>query len=101
MQYGKEYSDEMTLVGEPGNFRFSKTKETLPATTQTKFGTQPAASQVGTPAPSSSRAGSVGAGFGSAPATIAKTVKAVDGGTPGGDGVKAAKQRRKSKVSSP
>lgn len=27
LQYGKEYMDDMPLAGEPGNFRFSKSKE--------------------------------------------------------------------------
>ncbi|EXJ87622.1 hypothetical protein A1O3_04583 [Capronia epimyces CBS 606.96] len=34
LQYGKEYMDEVSLVGEPGNFRFSKQKE--PAAGQVK-----------------------------------------------------------------
>ena len=30
MRYGKEYSDEVPLVGEPGSFRFSKKTEPPP-----------------------------------------------------------------------
>jgi hypothetical protein len=101
MQYGKEYSDEVALTGEPGNFRFSKTREAAAVNTQAKVGTQTVASQVGTPAASNSGAGSVAAGFGSVPAVMAKNTKETEAGTPGVDGGKAAKQRRKSKVTSP
>lgn len=55
MRYGKEYMDDMPLMGEPGNFRFTKQKD--PATTATQLRAQTAAQSVtskpGTPVPPS------------------------------------------------
>ena len=59
MRYGKEYSDEVPLVGEPGNFRFSKKNEqTLkPSAGAAVASSQASGSRAGTPA--YSRAASV------------------------------------------
>ena len=57
LRYGKEYMNEMPLVGEPGNFRISKTKEALAppsaGTSQvTQSTSQPASTKKASPAPS-------------------------------------------------
>jgi mediator of RNA polymerase II transcription subunit 6 len=55
LRYGKEYMNEMPLVGEPGNFRLSKTKDALAPPSASKPA-QPASQQTSpskaTPAPS-------------------------------------------------
>jgi mediator of RNA polymerase II transcription subunit 6 len=57
LRYGKEYMNEMPLVGEPGNFRLSKTKDALaPRSASASKTAQPSSQQAsptkGTPAPS-------------------------------------------------
>lgn len=56
MRYGKEYMDDMPLVGEPGSFRFTKVKDSGNAATIGQLRAPPAQvspSKVGTPAPQS------------------------------------------------
>jgi mediator of RNA polymerase II transcription subunit 6 len=57
LRYGKEYMNEVPLVGEPGNFRLSKTKEALAppsagASQVTQSASQPASTKKASPAPS-------------------------------------------------
>src|SRR5436305_9855915 len=54
LRYGKEYMNEMPLVGEPGNFRLSKTKEALPPPSAgtSQSASQPVAAKKASPAPS-------------------------------------------------
>jgi mediator of RNA polymerase II transcription subunit 6 len=57
LRYGKEYMNEVPLVGEPGNFRLSKTGEALAppsaSTSQvTQSASQPASAKKASPAPS-------------------------------------------------
>ncbi|KIW51759.1 hypothetical protein PV05_10445 [Exophiala xenobiotica] len=82
LQYGKEYADNISLVGEPGNFRFSKNKEA--AASQAKGQLQP----LGTATPNQSRAVSMvpavaspAAGPGKAPKMGEKNFSMPDGAT--------------------
>jgi mediator of RNA polymerase II transcription subunit 6 len=56
LRYGKEYMNEMPLVGEPGNFRLSKTKDALAPPSANKpaqpASQQPPATLKGSPVPS-------------------------------------------------
>ena len=57
LRYGKEYMNEMPLVGEPGNFRLSRTKEALVppsagASQVAQSASQPASTKKASPAPS-------------------------------------------------
>ncbi|KIW70881.1 hypothetical protein PV04_03115 [Phialophora macrospora] len=93
--YGKEYSDDMPLVGEPGNFRFSKNKDAAAAAGQTKGHGQTLSSPNGTPG--HSRAGSVAALPPSNTAAPPRAVRVGDKPTPVSDGTAKVK-RKKSKV---
>jgi mediator of RNA polymerase II transcription subunit 6 len=93
--YGKEYSDDMPLVGEPGNFRFSKNKDATATAGQTKAHGQTLSSPNGTPA--HSRAGSVAAPPPSNAAAPPRAVRAGDKVTPISDGAAKVK-RKKSRV---
>ncbi|ETI23646.1 hypothetical protein G647_05448 [Cladophialophora carrionii CBS 160.54] len=93
--YGKEYSDDMPLVGEPGNFRFSKNKDTAATAGQTKPQNQASSSPIGTPG--HSRAGSVAAPPPSNAAAAPRVVRTGDKATPTSDGTAKIK-RKKSKV---
>jgi mediator of RNA polymerase II transcription subunit 6 len=90
LQFGKEYTDNITLVGEPGSFRFSKNSEA--AATQTKA--QPSST------PGQSRAASAVPSAASNPPAVGKASKS-------GDKVPSMPQgptkpkRRKSKASEP
>lgn len=55
MRYGKEYMDDMPLMGEPGNFRFTKQKDpaTAPGQLKPQNNVPATGSKVGTPVPSS------------------------------------------------
>lgn len=90
LQYGKEYADDISLVGEPGNFRFSKNKE---ATTGQVKG--PASGTAATP--TSSRAQSVIPAPPSSNSGASKGAKIGDKGPTTPDGVVKVK-RRKSKA---
>ena len=94
VNYGKEYSEDTPLVGEPGSFRFSKNKDTAVTASQTKGQSHMSSSPTGTPG--HSRAGSVVAPVANNSATASKSFKAGDKATPS-DGVVKAK-RKKSKV---
>lgn len=72
LQFGKEYMDEIPLVGEPGNFRFSKQKD--PAAGQTKG--LIASSNIGTPG--QSRAASAAPPAPSSPPAVQKDSKTGD-----------------------
>jgi mediator of RNA polymerase II transcription subunit 6 len=57
LRYGKEYMNEVPLVGEPGNFRLSKAKEAVAppsagASQVTHSASQPASAKKASPAPS-------------------------------------------------
>ena len=93
VKYGKEYSDDMPLVGEPGNFRFSKSKAAVAATSQSKVQAKAASPSVATPG---SRATSVVVPV-SSTSPAAKGVKVGEKTTAGSDTTAKAK-RRKSKV---
>jgi hypothetical protein len=91
ISYGKEYADDMPLVGEPGNFRFSKNKDATGSTGQTKSQTQLSSFTAGTPG---SRATSV-----VPPATSMSSRGGKGGDKAAGDSEGALKaKRRKSKV---
>ena len=99
MLYGKEYVDDLPLLGEPGNFRLSKNKEASAAAGQIK-GHGQALSTSPTGTPSASRAVSVAAPMLSNPAMVNKGPKAGEKAAPAADGSGKAK-RRKSKVGVP
>merc|ERR1712137_1534765 len=79
LQYGKEYSDDISLAGEPGNFRFSKNKEA--ATVQIKG---PTNGSIATP--SQSRAQSVAPASSSSNAAVSKSLKSGEKGPSTPDG---------------
>ena len=91
INHGKEYSDDMQLVGEPGNFRFSKNKDSAATASQAKISTQASFTSVGTPG---SRAASVAAPTSSSPSKVEMTG---DKATAGSEGPSKTK-RRKSRV---
>lgn len=95
LHFGKEYSDDMPLVGEPGNFRFSKSKDAASQPSQTKGQSQTLSSPAGTP--SHSRAASVVAPMTGNPSTAGKGAKTADKATPVADAGGKAK-RKKSKI---
>ena len=88
INYGKEYIDDMPLVGEPGSFRFSKNKDATVTSGQTKTQAQPSFSSAGTPG---SRAASVVAPSSSTPP---KGGKAADRATAGPEGALKGKPRK-------
>ncbi|OAP61289.1 hypothetical protein AYL99_03490 [Fonsecaea erecta] len=96
LQYGKEYVDDMPLVGEPGNFRFSKNKDASVTTGQTKAQIQ--TSPTGTPG--QSRAASVVPATSSNPPAVAKGPKMLEKTAPLSEGPAKVK-RRKSKPGVP
>ncbi|OQV05116.1 hypothetical protein CLAIMM_09908 [Cladophialophora immunda] len=96
MQYGKEYVDDMPLVGEPGNFRFSKSKDASTTTGQAKA--QGQTSPTGTPG--QSRAASVVPPTSSIPSATTKGPKLVEKTATLSDGAAKVK-RRKSKPGEP
>jgi hypothetical protein len=69
MQYGKEYSDEKPLMGEPGKLRYSTTKD--PAGTSKQLPSQLSSSR--NPTPAYSRAAS--AMPGATPVPTTKSIK--------------------------
>ena len=93
VKYGKEYSDDMPLVGEPGNFRFSKSKDAAAAISQSKVQPKAASPSAATPG---SRAASVVVPV-SSTSPAAKGVKIGEKTMAGSDTTAKAK-RRKSKV---
>ncbi|KAI1611933.1 MED6 mediator sub complex component-domain-containing protein [Exophiala viscosa] len=93
LQYGKEYADDISLAGEPGNFRFSKNKEA--ATGQIKGQTS---GNIATP--NQSRAQSMVPASSSSNAAVSKGLKIGDKGATTPDGV-VNRKRRKSKASEP
>ena len=95
INYGKEYSDDTPLAGEPGNFRFSKNKEATVTASQNKGPSQTSSSPTGTPGPS--RAASVVAPVPQNPAAASKSIKLADKTTSFSDGAAKAK-RKKSKI---
>ncbi|KIX96791.1 uncharacterized protein Z520_07511 [Fonsecaea multimorphosa CBS 102226] len=96
LQYGKEYVDDMPLVGEPGNFRFSKSKDASVTASQTKGQSQ--TSPTGTPG--QSRATSVVPPTSSNPPAAGKGSKLLEKTAPLPEGAAKAK-RRKSKPGVP
>ncbi len=95
VNYGKEYSDDFPLVGEPGSFRFSKNKDATVTASQNKSQGQTSSSPAGSPGPS--RAASVVAPVPQNTATNSRSFKAADKATSFSDGAAKAK-RKKSKV---
>ena len=93
LQYGKEYADDISLAGEPGNFRFSKNKEA--ATGQIKGHTN---GSIATP--SQSRAQSMAPGSSNSNAAASQGAKVGGKGPLTPDGAVKVK-RRKSKASEP
>lgn len=94
LQYGKEYADEISLVGEPGHFRFSKSKDAT--SSQSKGG--PNVSDSATPG--ASRAPSVVPGATGNLAGATKGSKTGDKTTSTPEGV-VKPRRRKSKAGEP
>ncbi|KIW97365.1 uncharacterized protein Z519_02757 [Cladophialophora bantiana CBS 173.52] len=93
LQYGKEYVDDMPLEGEPGNFRFSKSKDASSMAGQTKA--QGQTSPTGTPG--QSRAASVVLPTSTNPSAPAKGPKPLEKNAPPSEGAAKVK-RRKSKA---
>jgi mediator of RNA polymerase II transcription subunit 6 len=94
--YGKEYSDDVPLVGEPGNFRFSKNKDISAPSSQVK-GHQSQRSGTPTGTPGQSRATSVVAPALSSPSAGLKGQKTGEKTSPTTNTPGKIK-RRKSKV---
>lgn len=94
LQHGKEYTDDVSLVGEPGNFRFSRHREA--AASQSK--SQPQGPSTGTPI--QSRAASVLPGAKSPGTGLVKGSKPGEKATSMPDGPAKIK-RRKSKAGEP
>lgn len=100
MRYGKEYMDEMPLMGEPGSFRFAKAKETGVTTSRLNPQTSNQAnlSKVGTPVPAS-RAASPPALQTDLPDTVTKksTAKSPRGDNP----MKPKRKKSKAVIQTP
>lgn len=104
LRYGKEYMNEMPLVGEPGNFRLStKTKDSLAPPTDAVSTTQPPlssqqASRKGTPAASSPPPPPPPIQTDVPSAVSRKSAKSADSKSPATPGGSAKPKRRKSKA---
>jgi len=104
LRYGKEYMNELPLVGEPGNFRLStKSKDALAplpdaiSTTQQAVGSQQA-SRKGTPAASSQPPPPLPIQTDVPPAASRKSAKSADSKSPATPGASMKPKRRKSKA---
>lgn len=92
LQFGKEYVEDMPLVGEPGNFRFSKSKETASGASK---GQQ--ISTGGASTPGRSRAPSTVPPAPANPPSGPKVAKIGEKATTAAEGQMKAKRRKSSK----